>query len=320
MPLISVIVPIYNTETYLKNCIDSVINQTYTDFELILVDDGSFDESPKICDEYKLCDKRIKVIHQDNGGVSAARAAGVRYASGDYLYFLDSDDAIECDTLKAMLEYMSKDIDIVIFECSRTSILSKDEYAKELLKFKYWSTCGKLYRRQLFDYVVTVPRQFNIGEDFLMQLRLLNNIQNSIKTVNIHKYYYNKESVTSVQQGRKQSCEYEVNFIKEAERSISKTIAASPLIDECFYKWKVKYLGGLTSLQCKLDYSAPWIVEILKKKDNYKLSIKERNTIRSINHNTSRLLLIGEERLRKILRYIRRGIYRLVNENSIYKA
>ena len=98
MPLISVIVPIYNVEPYIRRCIDSILSQTFTDFELILVDDGSPDSCPSICDEYSLKDKRIHVIHQKNGGLSAARNAGIDWAfansNSQWISFVDSDDWI----------------------------------------------------------------------------------------------------------------------------------------------------------------------------------------------------------------------------------
>lgn len=94
-PFISIVVPVYNTEKYLKQCIDSILAQTFRGFELILVDDGSADESPKICDEYQLADSRVKVIHQENGGLIASRKSGVLGARGKYIGFIDSDDWID---------------------------------------------------------------------------------------------------------------------------------------------------------------------------------------------------------------------------------
>ena len=95
----SVIVPIYNIEKYIKRCIDSVLSQTFDDFELILVDDGSPDNCPKICDEYAEKDHRIKVVHKENGGLVSARQAGISIAKGDYVFNLDGDDAITSDAL-----------------------------------------------------------------------------------------------------------------------------------------------------------------------------------------------------------------------------
>ena len=92
MPTISVIVPIYNTEKYLRRCIDSVLAQTYKDFELLLIDDGSTDSSGAICDEYAALDARVSVFHKENGGVSDTRNYGLDLAQGKYLMFLDADD------------------------------------------------------------------------------------------------------------------------------------------------------------------------------------------------------------------------------------
>lgn len=101
--LVSVIVPIYNTEKYLENCINSILNQSYKNLEIILVDDGSTDNSGKIADEFAKKDQRIKVIHQKNAGQSAARNVGIRQANGDYISFVDSDDEINMDYVKELL-------------------------------------------------------------------------------------------------------------------------------------------------------------------------------------------------------------------------
>ena len=99
--LFSVIVPIYNIEKYIRRCIDSVLLQSFTDFELILVDDGSPDRCGAICDEYAKKDERIKVIHKENGGLVSARQAGIKVASGDYIFHLDGDDAVLPDALES---------------------------------------------------------------------------------------------------------------------------------------------------------------------------------------------------------------------------
>ena len=102
--IISVIVPIYKVESYLKKCVDSIINQTMTDLEIILVDDGSPDNCGKICDAYAEQDARIRVIHKENGGVSSARNAGLDICTGDYIGFVDGDDYIAPDMYKILRE------------------------------------------------------------------------------------------------------------------------------------------------------------------------------------------------------------------------
>ena len=105
---ISVIIPVYNAERYLKDCVDSIINQSYQNFELILVDDGSSDNSPKICDDYAAKDNRIVVIHKSNNGVSAARKTGLDNASGDYIMYVDSDDWLDINTMEKCLNVVQK--------------------------------------------------------------------------------------------------------------------------------------------------------------------------------------------------------------------
>lgn len=116
VPLISIVIPIYNVEKYLHQCIDSVINQDLTDIEIILVNDGSIDGSPRICDQYAQKDDRVKVIHQKNGGLSNARNTGVRAATGNYLMFLDSDDWWnEKVSISEMFQFVCKNSDIDLF-------------------------------------------------------------------------------------------------------------------------------------------------------------------------------------------------------------
>ena len=114
-PTISIIVPVYNSEKYLGACIDSILSQSFRDFELILVDDGSRDSSPHICDDYAQKDRRVKVIHKENGGVSSARNAGLSAVGGGYLCFLDSDDTLEPSALQLMYQSISNEnVDLVI--------------------------------------------------------------------------------------------------------------------------------------------------------------------------------------------------------------
>lgn len=114
-PLVSIIIPIYKVEPYLRRCLDSIENQTYTNLEIILVDDGSPDACPQICDEYSARDSRIVVVHKENGGLSDARNAGLDICSGEYISFVDSDDWVEKEYIETLINSaLSQDVEIVI--------------------------------------------------------------------------------------------------------------------------------------------------------------------------------------------------------------
>lgn len=137
MPKLSIIVPVYKVEQYIHKCVDSILNQTFTDFELILVDDGSPDNCGAICDEYSLKDERVRVIHKENGGVSKARNFGIDKAKGEYIGFVDSDDYIDANMYQEMLAFLeANDLDVV---CTDTYIVRGDRkkykprYSKDMI-------------------------------------------------------------------------------------------------------------------------------------------------------------------------------------------
>ncbi len=135
LPIITVIIPVYNVEKYIDRCILSVINQTYKNLEIILVDDGSPDRCGKICDEYAKKDNRIKVIHKENGGLSDARNAGLDIASGDYIGFVDSDDYIHPDMYKLLYEAVSE-YSADVAECKHRKIIGKKYKNPQPFKIK----------------------------------------------------------------------------------------------------------------------------------------------------------------------------------------
>lgn len=133
-PLISVIVPIYNVEKYLARCVDSIVNQTYKNLEIILVDDGSPDLCPQMCDDYAEKDSRIKVVHKKNGGLSDARNAGMAVATGEYISFIDSDDYVSDDFFECLLDVMNKESSDIA-ECSVVKFYEDnrfDEFSDDL--------------------------------------------------------------------------------------------------------------------------------------------------------------------------------------------
>ena len=124
--LFSIVIPVYNVEPYLRACIDSVLSQSFRDFELILVDDGSPDQCPQICDEYAGQDDRVTVIHKENGGLSDARNVGIRAARGRYLIFLDSDDALRQNCLAELAPVTESAPDVILTEIQNTTDVEHD--------------------------------------------------------------------------------------------------------------------------------------------------------------------------------------------------
>ena len=145
-PSISIVVPVFNVEKYLNQCVSSLLEQTLSSIEIILVDDGSCDNSPKMCDEFEKTDSRIRVIHKSNGGLSSARNAGMEYASGEYIMFLDSDDWIEpqtCETLYAS----AKENDSEVVVCSYVKEFIGHSVVSHIWDFSFTCDSQKIIRR-----------------------------------------------------------------------------------------------------------------------------------------------------------------------------
>lgn len=221
MAEISVIVPVYNVEKYLNKCVDSIINQTFKDIEIILVDDGSTDSSPKICDDYTKVDSRIKVVHQKNSGLSAARNTGIRQSSGKYLAFIDSDDYISKDFCEILYNSITKekaDVSCINLETVREDgyvivttndkdklqsnykkyVYNKKQILKEILLRKKIDSrvCTKLYKRELFNNCMF--KEGTSYEDILFMYELSKSL-NKVVYVNkiCYSYLKRRNSITA---------------------------------------------------------------------------------------------------------------------------
>ena len=200
--MISVIVPVYNVEEYLEECLESIRKQTYQDIEVILVNDGSIDGSQAICEHFCQTDKRFRLINQKNQGQSVARNRGVKESVGQYILFVDSDDVINTNVLEVLLPYMKTDVDIV--ECRMTR--NKEEFylnkistivfegnAKEAIlnciEFKEVKFCAftKLYRREIVEKIPFLEGY--IYEDVFTGINYLKHIR-KIVVVDLNGYYY----------------------------------------------------------------------------------------------------------------------------------
>ncbi len=215
--LLSVVIPVYNEESFLRMCLDSVINQTYQNLDIILVDDGSIDSSGSICDEYAKRDSRITVIHQKNGGMIAARTTGVGIARGEYITFVDSDDFIDNRTYEDSMDLLvSNNADMITFGCYRyisddnkyldicnrvdEGLYVGNEIVEKIFPVMLWeeklnvwlidpSLCMKIFRKEYISrqYEIIKGQHFSYGEDAAIIYPAILNMSRIYIT---HKVYY----------------------------------------------------------------------------------------------------------------------------------
>ena len=211
---VSVIVPVYNTEQYLPRCIDSILNQSFTDFELLLIDDGSTDGSGKICDEYAKKDSRIRVFHKENGGVSSARNVGLDKANGEWICFVDSDDELLPGGLQAMVNGISEEVDVVMagyYELDGdtlridttcfggSGIIDQNKallmmYPSEDMPYMGYPV-GKLFKRNLiFGRTISFDEHIRIKEDTLFVVTFLCESKKPIYFTSVPVYRYLKNT------------------------------------------------------------------------------------------------------------------------------
>lgn len=260
--LISVIIPVYNSERYLSRAIKSVLNQTYKNYEIILIDDGSTDSSIRICDKFSKEDSRIRVIHQKNKGVSAARNTGIKIANGNYIAFLDADDEITTEALELMHnEMLNNEVDLVI--TNYTKILNNGKKIlnnyndrgkyKNIIDFisvnYQWGPCNKLIKKD------KITKLFNdkiaVGEDALFFVENFKDC--SYSYINKTTYYY--YMIDNSAMHNKEITLKNLSFFNAFEKiiletdGIAKTCFMIHYID-CYYKYFV-LMRDTNGLFCK---------------------------------------------------------------------
>lgn len=258
-PLISIIVPVYNVESYLQRCLDSIISQTYSNLEIILVDDGSPDKCPQICDKYATGDNRIVVIHKENGGLSDARNVGLNICKGEYISFIDSDDWVSLEYINELytsIKETNADIAIVnhkhvtsfptreIQEKRCIKLFSKQQALFELIAKQHQPfvvSWGKLYRKEMFSNI-RFPKGKYHEDEFTSHL-LINaatKIVYSNKT--LYFYFQRSNSITSTSHitDAIESFEARLRFVIENNFENLIPLAASNLcwkhLNLCFQK------------------------------------------------------------------------------------
>lgn len=257
---ISIIVPVYNVEKYLYDCINSILKQTISDFELILVNDGSKDNSGRICDEFSKRDKRIKVIHKENGGLSSARNAGIEVAKGEYIGFIDSDDYIHsnmyeilyknaqkylsdivvCDFLKVN-ELINEDIIDCDIYC-KTKNMTNIESINELYTFNattFVIAPNKLYKRRLFEDIRYRDGKLHEDEFIIHELLYESKI---ISYVPIKLYFYRNNN----------------NSITKSKYKVERLDAVEAYIE------RIQYFHGKNELQLKYKAEKAYSLTLLE--------------------------------------------------------
>lgn len=262
-PLISVIIPIYNVECYLKTCIDSIVNQTYSNLEIILVDDGSPDKCPEICDEYAKKDNRVKVIHQENGGLAHARNVGIANSNGEYLTFVDSDDYVSDDYVESLYKgLIESDADIsvaslIVFKESSLSCVThkrepfvevkKNDYFKEYASIKaeksmpFITAWNKLYKKELFDGI-KYPKG-KLYEDAFTTYKLIERARKVVySTTKLYYYRLNPQSILGQSFKEKhlemvEAFRYAMDYFYQKENVKIAEMFLSPLLMREIYCW-----------------------------------------------------------------------------------
>lgn len=211
--MISIIIPVYNAEKYLDRCIISILKQSFKNWELILLNDGSTDGSGKICDKYKQFDNRIRVIHKENTGVSSTRNLGIDLSRGKYITFIDSDDWIDSNYLEMMYNAINEmNVEIIVTGCvyenkfgsnnpfkkGKPEILTKDKAQLEFLKQDkfMWSVYDKLYDKNLFNKY-HFDEKLKIAEDMLLFWQLINSVE-KIGYFPLYKYHYDIQASSTM--------------------------------------------------------------------------------------------------------------------------
>lgn len=271
MCVVSVIVPVYNTEKYISCCIESILRQTFQSLEMILVDDGATDDSGLICDRYAEKDQRIHVIHQKNSGLISARKTGLAHACGEWIAFCDSDDWMKADCLERLMEArdFAADVDICVggykleqegriqtrFEVREPAFIyfyhSTDEVLTDLFQNRFfdWSLCGKIYRRRLWAEPHTIWNlPGDVGEDTEASWRLFTKAR-KIAYTPVQGYIYRMHSDSMM---HKLFSLERLTYLDRLIEIMREAAAYAPVVQASvtalYFQWSVRYLIELLRL------------------------------------------------------------------------
>lgn len=264
--MISIIVPIYKAEKYIHRCIDSILAQSHTDFELLLIDDGSPDNCGAICDAYAAQDSRIRIFHKENGGVSAARNLGIEKSKGEWLTFIDADDYVHPDFLLSLVAQHDADLIVGSFQLVGTdetweSVLNEcyydgDSFVEKVIGFSltihYHTPWAKLFRRDIIvDNHLRFDEKMHSSEDWLFVLNYLIHTK-SLRTSALPYYYYERGNVD----GLSQNSRYFDEYFYAMEAFYNVTNAMAQVYGDGAKSIYVKSIRGYSARQCHYLYNS----------------------------------------------------------------
>lgn len=277
-PRVSVIVPVYKVENYLHRCVDSILSQSFTDFELLLIDDGSPDNCGAICDEYAAKDSRVRVFHKPNGGVSSARNLGLDNACGVWVAFVDSDDYVDVDYLSELVAYTKQDnVDFVVTlntisnytKDSNVVLLHDDlELFSKYTFQNYGQPWGKLYSNKVLEKMgLRFNPNVHLMEDLMFALLYLYEIRRVALIVS-DKYIYETGRPDSLTK-RLNTYESELEAKKELDRIVQQYVS----LDKCYLDEMANHQVHLTERVINIIMKLPYREDRLKKISQLDLSI-----------------------------------------------
>ncbi len=307
-PLVTIVVPVYNVEKYLNRCVESIVNQTYENLEIILVDDGSPDNCPQICDEWAEKDNRIKVVHKVNAGAGMARNTGLDNATGEYIFFFDSDDRISTQTVEKCINNAKEhNSDVVIFgrydffengkqtgksistnkTCFKHNEI-REELIPAMLTYKYGistSNCSKMYKADLFKKLNKrfVSERELYSEDVYFTVDLFSDIDTvSILNENLYYYYFRENSLSRAYNPNRQQKQNDIFYKKTMELARKKNLSEKTL-DNIAIRYHMYSIGNMKQVV---------IADIDNKKEIYRSFFHDETLLSTLTDD----ILCQEER------------------------
>lgn len=307
MPQVSIIVPVYNVESYLPVCIDSLLAQTIQDIEILLIDDGSQDSSPNICDDYASRDRRIHVVHRRNGGLSSARNLGLEIASGVFICFVDSDDYVApeyCQGLLSLLQENDCDFSVcgTVRFCDGTTpdfqesstkefILSNSDFLLEQLeKRSEFGVWNKMYRRDRIQNIRFASGRLN--EDVIWSTDLAENLHNGVAVTNCVYYYY-RQRQGSIMAG--QSLKGSVDFIWAGQYLLQMARRKFPELEDKCLRYAIEYPWSFVDriyVQRTFTQNKAFLYAL---RDLLRENSAQYKTLESLSHITRRRMALFEK-------------------------